>query len=134
MSNIPNELSYTKEHEWVQVVDGVATMGITDHAQDALGDIVYVDMPEVGTQVKASDEIANIDSVKASSPIYSPVDGEIVEINDSLTGGDSGEEAWELINNDPYGNGWLCKIKVADGGENDDLLTAEDYRDMLSDS
>jgi glycine cleavage system H protein len=128
LSKIPNELTYTREHEWVQAVDGVATVGITDHAQEQLGDVVYVEMPEVGREVKASEEFASIDSVKAASAIYSPIAGEVLEINDSLN------DAWEMINSDPYGNGWICKIRIADPSELDQLLTAEDYRDMLSDA
>jgi glycine cleavage system H protein len=128
LSDIPNELSYTREHEWVLAVDGVATVGITDHAQEQLGDVVYVEMPDVGREVKALEEFASIDSVKAASAIYSPLSGKVVEINDSLN------DAWELINADPYGNGWICKIRIADPGELDQLLTAEDYRDMLSDA
>lgn len=128
MSKIPEELIYTREHEWVLVVDGVATVGITDHAQEQLGDVVYVEMPEIGRQVKQMEEFANIDSVKAASALYSPLSGEVVEINDSLN------DAWDLINSDPYGNGWICKIRIADESERESLLTAEDYRDMLTDA
>jgi len=126
MSNIPSELRYTTSHEWVRLEeDGTLTMGITDHAQALLGDLVFVELPEVETEAKAEEEIGVVESVKAASDIYSPVNGEVVAVNDAL------KESPDLVNNDPYGNGWLVKLKPADTEETRDLLDADDYEDQL---
>ena len=119
MSSIPNELSYTKEHEWVSSVDSIFTMGITDYAQAALGDIVYVQLPKVGESVVAGKVCGEVESTKSVSDIYAPVTGTIVAINDSLS------NSPETINSDPYGAGWLAKIEVT--AAPNDLLTAAEY-------
>ena len=119
MSSIPNELSYTKEHEWVSSVDSIFTMGITDYAQAALGDIVYVQLPKVGESVVAGKVCGEVESTKSVSDIYAPVTGTIVAINDSLS------NSPETINSDPYGAGWLAKIEVTAAPT--DLLTAAEY-------
>ena len=119
MSSIPNELSYTKEHEWVSVVDQTFTMGITDYAQAALGDIVYVQLPKVGETVTADKVCGEVESTKSVSEIFAPVTGKIVAINDSLT------STPELVNQDPYGNGWLAEIEVS--GTPSGLLSASEY-------
>lgn len=128
MSNIPEELRYNKSHEWIRDDgDGLFTIGITDHAQQALGDLVYVELAETGNTVSADDACCVVESVKAASDVYSPLDGEIVEANEAL------EESPELVNSDPYGDGWLFRIKPANPGDFDDLLTADDYADILED-
>lgn len=124
MSNFPDDLKYAASHEWVRVdEDGVATVGISDHAQDALGDIVFVELPEPGTNVNARDEVSVVESVKAASDIYSPVSGEIVAVNEDLL------EAPETVNSSPYDNGWFYKIKISDEAELDELMDAEAYSD-----
>ncbi|MDX1803468.1 MAG: glycine cleavage system protein GcvH [Alcanivorax sp.] len=125
MSELPAELRYVSSHEWAKVEDGVATVGITDHAQDAMGDLVYVELPEIGQVVAAGDEAGVVESVKAASDIYAPVSGEIVAINDAL------EDEPELVNNVPYEGGWLFKIKLSDDGELDNLLTADQYQAQI---
>jgi glycine cleavage system H protein len=128
MSTIPAELKYTESHEWVKDNgDGTYTIGITDHAQDALGDLVFVELPEVGKTVAAKDASAVVESVKAASDIYSPIGGEIVAANDALDG------APEKINEDAYGEGWIFQIKAADPGQLDDLLDAGAYEQVLAD-
>ena len=125
MSEIPAELRYASSHEWAKVEDGVATVGISDHAQDAMGDLVYVELPEVGQVVAAGDETGVVESVKAASDIYSPVSGEIVEINEAL------EDEPELVNNAPFEGGWLFKVQLTDEGELDNLLTADQYQAQI---
>lgn len=123
MSNVPNELKYRESHEWVRKeADGTFTVGITEHAQELLGDMVFVDLPEVGNSYEAGDECAVAESVKAASDIYAPISGEIVAVNDEL--GDSPE----LVNSDPYAGGWLFKIKASDESELDSLLDADAYK------
>lgn len=124
MSSIPNELSYTKEHEWVSSEAFVFTMGITDYAQAALGDIVYVQLPKVGETVAAGKVCGEVESTKSVSDIYAPVTGTIVAINDSLS------ISPETINSDPYGGGWLAKIEVAEAPS--DLLTAAQYGELTA--
>ena len=124
MSSIPNELSYTKEHEWVSSTDRVFTMGITDYAQAALGDIVYVQLPKVGEAVVAGKVCGEVESTKSVSDIYAPVTGTIVAINDALS------NSPETINSDPYGGGWLAKIEVAAAPS--DLLTAAQYAEITA--
>lgn len=121
MSKTPAELKYAPSHEWVRVEDDIATVGITDHAQDALGDLVFVELPDVGDVVAAHDEAGVVESVKAASDIYAPVSGEIIAINEALT------DSPEIINSDPYHDGWMYKIRMSDPVELDDLLTPEDY-------
>ncbi len=125
MSKIPHELYYTEEHEWVLIENDVATVGITDHAQDQLGDVVFVELPDVGRQVRQTEEFSVVESVKAASDIYSPLSGKVVEVNEDLT------EAPDLLNKDPYGDGWICKIRLADPGELESLLSHEDYKNHI---
>lgn len=128
MSNIPAELRYANTHEWVRPEgDNVFTIGITEHAQELLGDMVFVELPDVGDEVGAGDDVAVAESVKAASDVYAPITGEVVEINEDL------EESPELVNSDPYGDGWLFKIKAEDPSEVEALLTAEDYEGSIED-
>ncbi len=125
MSTIPAEYRYSSEHEWVSpAVDGVVTVGITDHAQSELGDVVYVDLPEVGATVAAGDSIAVVESVKAASDVYSPVSGEVVEVNEEL------DAEPGTVNTDANGAGWLCKIRLTDPSEVDGLMDAAAYADF----
>ena len=125
MNKFPEELKYASTHEWVGMDDdGVATVGISDHAQDTLGDIVFVELPEVGTEVSAKDEVAVVESVKAASDIYSPLSGEIIEINEALV------DSPEVINSSPYENGWFYKLQPRDDAELDDLVDADTYADI----
>lgn len=122
MSNIPGNLKYTASHEWVlDNGDGTVTVGITDHAQDQLGDVVFVELPEVGREVEAGEEFSLVESVKAASDIYAPVSGEIIEANEELEG------APETINEHAFEDGWIAKIKLSDPAELDGLLDAEGY-------
>ncbi len=122
MNNVPEELRYLSSHEWVRVEDdGTAFIGITDHAQEAMGDLVFVEAPEVGSKVTAGEEAGVVESVKAASDIYAPLSGDVVAINADL------EDAPETVNSDPYGDGWLFQIKLSDKTELDKLLSAEDY-------
>ena len=127
MSNIPEGLYYTAEHEWVSepAVDGTVRVGITDFAQDALGDVVYVQMPEEGTGVTGSDVIGEVESTKSVSDIYAPVSGEVVGRNESL------DTDSALINTDPYGDGWLIEIKLAEADAVDSLLSASEYEQQV---
>ncbi|MDG2090110.1 MAG: glycine cleavage system protein GcvH [Gammaproteobacteria bacterium] len=129
MSNTPEDLYYATSHEWLKLGDdGVATVGISDFAQSELGDVVYVELPETGSIINAKDEISVVESVKTASDIYSPVSGEIVEVNDSL------DDSPESVNSGPYNNGWLYKIKLSNEAELDELLSAEDYIDNCESS
>ncbi len=122
MSNTPSELKYAASHEWARLEeDGTVTVGITDHAQDALGDVVFVELPDVGAVLAASDEIAVVESVKAASDIYAPVSGEVIAINEAL------EDTPETVNEDPYNDGWFFKIQPEDVSELENLLDAEGY-------
>lgn len=126
MSNIPADLKYVASHEWLKLEDdGIITVGITDHAQDLLGDVVFVELPEVGREVSADEEIAVVESVKAASDVYAPIAGEIVEINDELV------DSPELANEDPYDKAWFFKIKPANVADYDELLSAEEYQSAL---
>jgi glycine cleavage system H protein len=120
--SVPEELQYTKSHEWVRTEGDTATIGITDHAQDELGDVVFVELPEVGTTFDAGDSFGTVESVKAVSDLYTPVGGEVVEVNEALN------DQPEKINEDPYGEGWIVKLSVSDEG---DLLSASDYEQFL---
>ncbi|QKJ88538.1 Glycine cleavage system H protein [Paramixta manurensis] len=123
MSNVPNELKYRESHEWVRKeADGTYTVGITEHAQELLGDMVFVDLPEVGATFAVGDDCAVAESVKAASDIYAPLSGEIVSVNDALDGSP------ELVNSAPYADGWLFKIKASDESELDSLLDADAYK------
>jgi glycine cleavage system H protein len=122
---IPDDLRYSTDHEWVRVEDGKARIGITDYAQDALGDVVFVDLPEVGSTAAAGASISEVESTKSVSDIYAPVSGTIVEVNADLA------DAPERLNEDPYGEGWICTIEVADTAELDSLLDAAAYRALV---
>ena len=126
MSNIPSELKYLSSHEWVRVeADGeTAVIGITDHAQELLGDVVFVEVPELGAEIAAGDEAGVVESVKAASDIFSPVSGEVIDINEAL------EESPETVNSEPYDEGWFFKVKLSDTSELDVLLDAEAYADV----
>lgn len=125
--NVPDHLRYSESHEWLDPGDdGVASMGITDHAQAELTDVVYLELPEIGRTVAKGDAIAVIESVKAANDIFSPVSGEVVEVNEALA------EAPEPVNGDPYGGGWMIKLRLSDSSEVDTLLNAESYRERLS--
>ncbi|MDQ7788171.1 MAG: glycine cleavage system protein GcvH [Thermodesulfovibrionales bacterium] len=117
----PDELKFHKEHTWVKVTGRKATIGITDYAQDALGDIVYIDLPEVDTDVDANSEIGEIESTKATSSLISPVSGKIFEVNEDLS------ESPEILNEDPYGKGWIAVIEIDDPSDADDLMDASEY-------
>lgn len=122
----PEELKYTKEHEWVRDNgDGTVTIGITDFAQGELGDIVFVELEPEGSEFEQDEVFGTVEAVKTVSELYSPVSGEIVEINETL------EDDPELVNSDPYGEGWMVKLKMSDASELDSLLTADDYEDLV---
>ena len=119
------EKKYTKEHEWVEINGDIATVGITNHAQESLGDIVFIDLPIVGKEVKSNDEICVIESVKAASDIYAPIDGEVVEINNNLSDDAS------LVNQDPENDGWIFKMKIPNSDQFNSLMTLDDYLSSL---
>lgn len=123
---IPKDLRYHKEHEWIRVDGQQATLGISHFAQDALGDVVFVDLPKVGTTVTANQEIGEVESTKATSNIYSPVSGKVIEVNTTL------QDHPEYLNKDPYGQGWIAVIEMASPAEMDALMTAEQYEEFLS--
>jgi glycine cleavage system H protein len=123
--SVPGELSYTKTHEWVRREDDVATVGITDHAQDELGDVVFIELPERGATFGAGEAFGTVESVKAVSDLYAPIEGEVVEVNEALN------DAPEKINEDPYGDGWIVRLRVSEDG---DLLSAEEYEKVLEES
>ena len=120
--SVPEELQYTKSHEWVRTEGDTATIGITDHAQEELGDIVFIEMPEEGATLDAGDSFGTLESVKAVSDLYAPVGGEVVEVNEALN------DSPEKINEDPYGEGWIIKLRVSDEGN---LLSASDYEQFI---
>ena len=122
MSNIPAELKYVASHEWLRAeADGTVTVGITEHAQELLGDIVFIELPEPGAELAADEQAGVVESVKAASDVYAPITGEIVAVNDALV------SAPEIANSDPYGDGWFFKIKPANAADLDGLLSAEQY-------
>ncbi|BDU20226.1 glycine cleavage system protein GcvH [Dyella sp. GSA-30] len=126
MSEIPGDLKFLKSHEWARAEDsGLVRVGISDHAQGQLGDLVYVELPEIGSQVKAGEGAAVVESVKAASDIYSPVTGEVVEINEELN------DNPETINEDAFGKGWIFAVKPSDRGELDELLSADEYAEVM---
>lgn len=120
--SVPRHLRYTEEHEWVFSEDEVVTVGLTDYAQDSLGELVYIELPEVGREVSKGDEIAVVESCKAASDVYSPISGTIVEVNELLTDNPS------MVNESPYEEGWLFKIEPSEEGELEELLNASDYK------
>jgi glycine cleavage system H protein len=123
--DVPASLKYSRTHEWVRVEGDLATIGITDHAQAELGDVVYVELPEPGRMVTAGDVFGTVESVKAVSDLYSPLTGEIIEANTALP------DATEAVNQDPYGAGWMVRIRMANPSELDELLTADEYRKLI---
>ncbi|RKL64438.1 glycine cleavage system protein GcvH [Thermoanaerobacteraceae bacterium SP2] len=125
MSKIPKKLLYTEEHEWILVEGSRGTIGITDHAQEALGDVVYVDLPKVGDKVVKGETFGTVESVKAASDIYAPVSGTVVEVNEAL------KDNPELINKSPYEDAWMIVVELDDESELDELLSPEDYENIL---
>ncbi len=126
MHDVLENLLYSKDHEWIELDGAIGTVGISDHAQAELSDVVFVDLPEVGTVIAAGDAVAVVESVKAASDVFSPVSGEVLEVNEELANDPS------LINSDPYGAGWLYKIRLDVPGETDDLMNAADYEEYCS--
>ena len=124
--NIPTELRYTKDHEWVRAEGDIGTVGITDYAQDQLGDIVYLDLPAAGAALTQAGNMGEIESVKAVSDLYAPVGGEVLEVNQAAV------DEPESVNKEPYGNGWLLKIRLSDASELDALLTSEAYDELIT--
>lgn len=124
----PEDLKYTREHEWVSIDGSVATIGITDHAQEQLGDVVFVELPSVGDRVEKADAFGVVESTKAVSDVYAPVSGEVTEVNDDLP------DNPELLNEDPYGDGWMVKITLGDKADLDDLMTADEYRKFIEEA
>ncbi len=127
-NNIPENLHYSKDHEWVEVKDGVATVGITDYAQHSLGDVVYIELPKVGEKLAAHDAFGSVESVKAVSEIFTPIAGEVVEANDNLN------DTPEAVNNDPYGAAWMIRVKMDNSGDADAMLNAAEYEEYLSEN
>ena len=123
--SIPKELKYTKEHEWVTIDNNIATIGITDHAQGQLGDIVFVELPELESKISQDDTFGVVEAVKTVADLFAPVSGSIVEINNEL------EESPDLINSDPYGSGWIIKVSVDSLEEYNNLLSSDDYREFI---
>lgn len=123
--NIPSELKYTKDHEWIKIEGDIATIGITDFAQSELGDIVYVEVETVDETLDAEEIFGTVEAVKTVSDLYLPLSGEIIEFNEAL------EDAPETVNSDPYGEGWMVKVKCSDLSQADDLLSAEDYKNLI---
>ena len=124
MANVPDNLHYSKDHEWVRVEGDTAVIGITDHAQEQLGDVVYVELPKVGDEFTGNDSFGSVESVKAVSEIFTPVSGKITGTNESLN------DEPEKVNKDPYGDGWMIKMTMKNSGEVDSLLTAAEYEDF----
>jgi len=126
MVEVPKELHYTKEHEWVKVEGNIATVGITDFAQQQLTDIVFVELPAVGKTVEQGKSLAVVESVKSASEVYAPVSGEVVEVNEEL------KKDTSLVNKDPFGKGWFCKLKLKDASEVEKLMNAEQYEEFTA--
>jgi glycine cleavage system H protein len=124
--DVPDDLRYLDSHEWARVDDGSACIGISEFAQDELGDVVFVDLPSEGAEVAAGEDFGVVESIKAVSDIYAPVSGTVTAVNDDLT------DRPELVNEDPYGDGWLIEVDVSDESELDDLLSADEYRDQIA--
>ncbi len=126
MANIPENLRYSKDHEWVSVDGDIATIGVTDYAQHSLGDVVYVDLPRVGDSFATHEAFGSVESVKAVSEIFTPVAGEVTEVNDGLN------DAPESVNTDPYGAGWMLKVKMTNPNEADGMMSAVEYEEYLN--
>ena len=125
MIEIPEELKYTDEHEWAKVEDELVVIGITDYAQDALGEIVYIELPSEGDEITKGDSFGGVESTKSVSDLYAPVSGEVVEVNESLL------DSPETINEDPYGDGWLIKVRIHDSDEYEELMDSEQYSEFI---
>ncbi|HHV18850.1 MAG TPA: glycine cleavage system protein GcvH [Thermoanaerobacterales bacterium] len=125
MSHIPTDLKYTEEHEWISLKGKLGKIGITDHAQDALGDVVYVELPEVGDKVVKGEAFGSVESVKAASDLFAPVSGTVVEVNEEL------DDSPELVNKSPYDDGWMIVVEVEDESELEELLTPEEYEEQV---
>jgi glycine cleavage system H protein len=125
MANTPEELNYTKDHEWVRIKGNQATVGITDHAQNQLGDVVYVELPKVGEKFEATEPFGSVESVKAVSEVYMPLSGSVIEINESLN------DSPEFVNEDPYGEGWMVVVSIDNPSQIDGLLNAAEYEDYI---
>ena len=125
MSNVPENLHYSKDHEWLRVEGETGTVGITDHAQHSLGDVVYVELPKVGDSFAAHETFGSVESVKAVSELFLPIAGEVTEVNESLS------DEPEKVNNDPYGDGWMLRVTLSNRGEVDSLLSAAEYEDYI---
>lgn len=127
MSTTPQDLKYTGSHEWARLEeDGTVTIGISDHAQEMLGDLVYVELPEIENQIRAGEECAVVESVKAASDVYAPIAGEVIEVNDIL------QDVPGTVNSDPYGDGWLFRIRPSDEAELENLMSAEEYKEQIN--
>ncbi len=124
MANVPEDLHYSKDHEWVRVEGDVAIVGITDYAQNSLGDVVYVELPKKGEEFATNESFGSVESVKAVSEVFTPVSGEVVEVNEQLN------DTPEKVNSDPYGEGWMVRMRMSNSGEVDSLLTAAEYEDF----
>ncbi len=124
MANVPEDLHYSKDHEWVRVEGNIATIGITDYAQNSLGDVVYVEVSKAGDELAANESFGSVESVKAVSELFTPVSGVVTEQNEAL------QDAPESVNTDPYGTGWMIRVKMSSAGEVDSLLTAAEYEDF----
>jgi glycine cleavage system H protein len=125
MANVPEGLYYSKDHEWLRVEGETGTVGITDHAQNSLGDVVYVELPKAGETFAAHDTFGSVESVKAVSELFLPVAGEVTEVNESLS------DEPEKVNSDPYGDGWMLRVRLSNRGEVDSLLSAAEYEDYI---
>jgi glycine cleavage system H protein len=124
MANVPEDLHYSKDHEWVRVEGDAAVIGITDYAQNSLGDVVYVELPKAGEEFAANESFGSVESVKAVSEVFSPISGTVAEVNEALN------DEPEKVNGDPYGEGWMIKLRMSSPGEVDSLLTAAEYEDF----
>ena len=123
--NIPQSLKYTKEHEWVREDDGIVTIGITDHAQGELGDIIFVEFPEIGQRIERDEPCGTIEAVKTVADLFAPISGTVTEINETL------DDSPESVNQDPYGDGWMVKVSVSEADELDNLMSSDQYREMI---
>ena len=128
MANVPEDLHYSKDHEWVRVSGDTVTIGITDHAQNSLGDVVYVELPKAGEQFVAHESFGSVESVKAVSELFTPVSGKVVEVNETL------QDEPEKVNEDPYDSGWMIRVKMSSPGQIDSLLTAAEYEDFTKEA
>ena len=123
--NVPQSLKYTKEHEWVREDSGIVTVGITDHAQGELGDIIFVEFPEIGQEIERDEPFGTIEAVKTVADLFAPISGTVTEINEKL------DDSPESVNQDPYGDGWMVKVSVSEADELDNLMSSDQYREMI---